>query len=328
MRIAAPGFTLVELLVVIGIIAILVAILLPALAGARRQAEAVKCASNMRQCFMALELYVHNNKLYIPPVRCGAGALGTDQPSVAATTLTTPFTLNGYMFGAGSEIAGVQTKDAAWWMNFLAPYLSQTSKGGSADATSLTSGAAKLSTFWCSAWQGYQENDLGSDVNRQATGYAMNYMLSFTPTNPTPVQPTKFPPSSDWDNASLNSDTSVKPLEGRAYRITQITQPAERAFLGDSWYYYLKSPQMSTTINTPADLPGQPLMVLNNGATLAAGTTTFDYYRHGTYPRVAGTSFAATGGSVAYDILYFDGHVVRSNDKADAFRSIRMRFPR
>src|SRR4051812_9939698 len=69
------GFTLVELLVVIGVIAILIGMLLPAIRGARRQANLIQCASNLRQLDNACLMHAQAKKGFLPL----AGAVVADR---------------------------------------------------------------------------------------------------------------------------------------------------------------------------------------------------------------------------------------------------------
>ena len=98
------GFTLIELLVVIAIIAILAAMLLPALARAKQQSQEADCISNLKQWAIADQMYVGDNQDVMP-----ADGMGTTLDYTGDNT--PPY------YGTGEDVGA--------WFNLLPPYMQQ-----------------------------------------------------------------------------------------------------------------------------------------------------------------------------------------------------------
>ena len=101
MRVRNKAFTLVELLVVIGIIALLISILLPALNRARASSRSVACQSNLRQLFLSVTLYQNAYKQYIPRPLWADPLTGWDDPTCWVNALPAimkqePFAASAY----------------------------------------------------------------------------------------------------------------------------------------------------------------------------------------------------------------------------------------
>ncbi|HEY1686421.1 MAG TPA: prepilin-type N-terminal cleavage/methylation domain-containing protein [Tepidisphaeraceae bacterium] len=202
------GFTLVELLVVVGIIALLISILLPTLSRARKQANIAVCMSNERQIGLALVMYTQDNQGWLPLIK------------------------------------GDPNWNGPYWYIPLCRYMGRDLSLYNSNATDPTSGLPMFETLPVDLISKVfracpDAKQLPTATNWQP-GYGMNYDL-FLGTNVIP-KGSAMPPNVDTNVNDL--EVFLLPASGINYvvgtvKLASVPRPVERIIVGDAPQYWM-----------------------------------------------------------------------------------------
>jgi len=301
------GFTLVELLVVIGIIAILVGILLPALSRARAQANQVKCSAALREIAHAFTMYSKENRDKYPVVK-----YDTNPPTVLAK------------LPDGTNIT------AFYWSDYLLKYVThqeyylQGAGGGAGSGAKQRFEEAKKNVFWgCPSYSGSYWSNVSGQVGQSysESGYGYNIF---------PI----------WNERTTVADYNVYKQYISMDSFSNGIQNGNKAW--HSYHEFRPAAEKCLVIETtlwllwmtPSD-PNNHFIEREPGPTVqgafayfTGGWNNIDRYRHGKYPPLDSDGyFSNKGGRVSFNILYADGHVSNAGTIQEGFRAIQMRTP-
>jgi len=153
------AFTLVELLVVIGIIALLISILLPALSKARKSANTARCLSNLRQVATGFQFYMGENRGALPPTK--------QQLDDNGGTTSAAFT------------AASPAKADVYWQQEVGQYVARAKQSNQTDFAE-----AQGTVLWgCNEWEGRRSTSASGSVGGVSifdNGYGMNANVGAT----------------------------------------------------------------------------------------------------------------------------------------------------
>lgn len=293
MRRPYRAFTLVELLVVIGIIALLISILLPALQSARKQADRTKCLAALQQLGLAYFQYSHENSGYWPALR--------------------------YQIPEPPFPPGYERR----WHDYISKYVLGPGVELNADGRNAapTIGSPEIregnNVIWgCPSWR----RVIGNALANVHPGYTMNF-YPFAPNdlNPSPGSPGYGSGPVDGRKQGFRNMAASNPLDpagiaGGAFKQVQWKQPAERALLFDNVHPNLNISNL-WVIDWPF-LPEGSLAVFPTAPT--AGTWTLDFNRHG--KRDLGNQ----ANDPSMNMLFCDGHAAFVSCR-EAYRAIRFK---
>ena len=206
LRRTASAFTLVELLVVIGIIALLISILLPTLNRARAKSQEIKCASNLRQIGIGLEFYHQDNGGWLPAV-----GQHYNEPDVSA-----PPPAPGGVFVTGP---GYYPQGYPWSFGALlgiAPGGGEIGPQYIQGAIDIDPGTFRIKNLSCPLTGGQFANAVGGPgygLNNfgkmNAAGAAIFFIGASSPTDPTRSPATKITTIQEAPRVMLSADAFV-----------------------------------------------------------------------------------------------------------------------
>ena len=296
------GFTLVELLVVIGIIALLIAILLPALQSARRQAMTAKCLSNLRTIGQALNLYAVDNKGYWPAVEHTAAGVA-------------------HVRGDGVPGGSMGERWSFQLLKYITPRHTELKvslqANGNLNAAQFSAGFRGLADFADTALFCPNSEEFRTALDNAnalaSSGYGMNEEPLRTPGSPPPFTTAAAYWSSTTPGGQMRARITTSAAFGAGQYFKQSTwgrQGAERIVIADSRSYTLSN---VNPIPASGIIPEQGPGLGNVGSEDIKA----DRWRHGVRGRRM----------VGFNALYCDGHAATLKDVKELLLGTRRCFP-
>lgn len=265
------AFTLVELLVVIGVIAVLIAMLLPALSKARAAAQTIQCAAALRQYGMADSQYVNQTKGWHLP-----GYWGQRGNTGAAYQYNRTWT-GIFEFRKSMSLPMIDQGDIANKGNILFNYVT-------------------LRNYCPAAWNHIESYYAPMNINVLPLHYSYGMNVEGVDSDMPADLDVNLAPQADKAN---NSPPAVDHQYGSfaGFRASKVKRSAEKVFMADALYIVINMKGVQNAPNGVNNMESNYNITLErtNVNTSGLNTSRTTAWRHGNY------NYA--------NVLYFDGHV-------------------